>query len=129
MSLGVAQHIPGNILHEIIYVVLADRGTVKSKLQDLWPVMVEGYRLGSATARLGGLTLSMFTAPSRPHQVFPLLKAKGKETEWFCRALIFVLPLFSGQADQCHRHISRVPALLLEFYVTVARGGPSTTRH
>ena len=129
MSLGVAQHIAGNILHEIIYVVLADRGTVKSKRQDLWPVMVKGYRLDSATSRLGGLTLSMFTAPSRPHQVFALLKAKGEETEWFCRALIFVLPLFSGQADQCHRHISRVLALLLEFYVTVARGGPSTTRH
>ena len=54
VSLGVAQHIAGNILHEIIYVVLADRGTVKSKLQDLWPVMVEGYRLDSATTRLGG---------------------------------------------------------------------------
>ena len=90
MSLGVAQHIAGNILHEIICVVLADRGTVESKLQDLWPVMVEGYRLDSATNRLGGLTLSMLTAPSRPHQVFPLLKAKGKETEWLCRALTCV---------------------------------------
>ena len=129
MSLGVAQHIAGNILHEIIYVVLADRGTVKSKLQDLWPAIVEGYRLGSATTRLGGLTLSMCTASSRPHQVFPLLKAKAKETEWFCRALTFVLPLFSGQADQCHTRISRVLALLVEFYVTVARGVPSTTRH
>ena len=73
--------------------------------------------------------MSMFTDPSRPHQVFPLLKAKAKETEWFCRALTFVLPQFSGQADQCHRHISRVLALLLEFYVAVARGVPSTTRH
>ena len=52
--------------------------------------------------------MSMFTDPSRPHQVFPLLKAKAKETEWLCRALTFVLPQFSGQADQCHRHISRV---------------------
>ena len=90
--------------------------------------MVEGCRLDSAATRLGGTTLSMLTAPSRPHQVFPLLKAKGKETEWFCRALTFELPQFSGQADQCHRHISRVLALLLEFYVTVARGGPSATR-
>ena len=31
VSLGVAQHIAGNILHEVIYVVLADRGTVKSR--------------------------------------------------------------------------------------------------
>ena len=84
VSLGVAQHIAGNILHEIIYVVLADRGIVKSKLQDLWSVIVEGYRLDSATTRLGGLTLSMFKASSRPHQVFPLLKANAKETEWFC---------------------------------------------
>ena len=129
VSLGVAQHIAGNIFHEIIYVVLVDRGIVKSKLQDLWPVMVEGYRLDSATARLGGTTLSMITAPSRPHQVFPRVKAKAKETERFCRALTFVLPQFSGQADQCHRHISRVLALLLEFYVAGARGVPSTTRH
>ena len=127
MSLGVAQHIAGNILREIIYVVLVDRGIVKSKLQGLWPVIVEGYRLDSATTRLGGLTL--FTAPSRPHQVFPLLRAKAKETEWFCRALTFVLPQFSGQAGQCHRQISKELALPLEFYVTVARGVPSTTRH
>ena len=85
--------------------------------------------MDSAATRLGGLTRSMIKSPSRPHQVFPRLKAKAKETEWFCRALTFVLPQFSGQADQCHRHISKVLALLLEFYVTVARGGPSTTRH
>ena len=48
MSLGVAQHIAGNIFHEIIYVVLVDRGIVKCKLQDLWPVIVEGYRLDTA---------------------------------------------------------------------------------
>ena len=83
VSLGVAQHIAGNILYEIIYVVLANRGTVKSRVQDLWPLIVEAYRLDSATARLGGLTLSMLTDPSRPHQVFPLLKATAKETEWF----------------------------------------------
>ena len=67
--------------------------------------------------------MSMFTDPSRPHQVFPLLKAKAKETEWLCRALTFVLPQLSGQADQCHRHISRVLALLLEFYVSAGRVG------
>ena len=99
VSLGVAQHIAGNILHEIIYVVLANRGTVNSRVQDLWPLIVEAYRLGSATTRLGGLKGS-----SRLHQVFPQLKAKAKETEWFCRALTFVLPQFNGQADQCHRH-------------------------
>ena len=71
--------------------------------------MVEGYRLESATTRLGGLTVSMFTDPSRLHQVSPVLKAKAKETEWF-----IVLPQFGDQADQCHRHISRVLALLLE---------------
>ena len=89
----------GNILHEIIYVVLANRGTVNSRVQDLWPLIVEAYRLGSATTRLGGLKGS-----SRLHQVFPQLKAKAKETEWFCRALTLVLPQFNGQADQCHRH-------------------------
>ena len=77
----------------------------KSRVQDLWPVIVEAYRLGNATTRLGSLTLSMLTDPSRPRQVFPLLKATAKETEWFCRALTFVLPHFS---DLCHRHISRV---------------------
>ena len=55
----------------------------KSRVQDLWPVIVEAYRLDSATTRLGSLTLSMLTDPSRPHQVFPLLKATAKETEWF----------------------------------------------
>ena len=89
----------GNILHEIIYVVFANRGTVNSRVQDLWPLIVEAYRLGSAAARLGGLKGS-----SRLHQVFPQLKAKATETKWFCRALTFVLPPFNGQADQCHRH-------------------------
>ena len=50
----------------------------------------------------------------------PLLKAKAKKTEWFCRALTFVLP--QGQADQCHRRISRMLALLLQFSVSAARG-------
>ena len=122
VSLGVAQHIAGNIFHEIFSMwVLADRGTVKGRVQDLWPVTVEGYRLDSATTGLGGLTLSMLQGPSRPHQVFQLLNGKAKETEWLCRALAFVVPQFNDQAHQCHRHISRVLALLLEFYVTALR--------
>ena len=48
VSLGVTQHIAGNILREIIYVVLASRGTAKSRVRDLWPVIVEGYRLDSS---------------------------------------------------------------------------------
>ena len=96
MSLGVA----GNVLHEIIDVVLHPAEALrKAGVQDVWPLIVEAYRLGSATTRLGGLKGS-----SRLHQVFPQLKAKAKETEWFCRALTFVLPQFNGQADQCHRH-------------------------
>ena len=90
--LRVAQHIVGNILREIFYVVLADRGTVKGRVQDVWPVTVEGDWLDSAPTGLGGLTLSMFKDPSKSHLVFPLLKAKAKETEWLCRALAFVLP-------------------------------------
>ena len=77
---------------------------MNSRVQDLWPLIVEAYRLGSAAARLEGLTASMFTDPSRPHQVFPLLLAKAKETEWLCRAVACVLPQFNGQAGQCHRH-------------------------
>jgi hypothetical protein len=50
------------------------------------PAVAAGY------PKVRGNTLSMFTDPSRPHQVFPLLKAKAKETEWLCRALAFVLP-------------------------------------
>ena len=49
MSLGVAQHIAGNILCEVIGVVLVNRGTVNSGLQYLWPLIVEAYRLDSAT--------------------------------------------------------------------------------
>ena len=93
VSLGVAQHIAGNIFHEIFSMwVLAGRGTVKGRVQDLCPVTVEGYRSDSATIGLGGLTLSMFKGPSRPHQVFQLLNGKAKETECLCRALAFVLP-------------------------------------
>ena len=40
------------------------------------------------------------------------MKAKAKKTEWFCRALTFVLP--QDQADQCHRHISKVLASVLQ---------------
>ena len=129
VSLGVAQHIAGNILHEIVYVLLASRGPVKSKVEGLWPLTLEAYRLDTATTRLGGLTLSMLTNPSRPHQVFPLLKAKGKETEWFCRALTFVLPQFVWPGRPVPEAHLQGLGLLLEFYVTVARGVPSTTRH
>ena len=54
--------------------------------------------------------MSMFTDPSSPHQEFPLLKAKAKETEWLCRALTSVWPQFNDEASQCR---SRVLALLL----------------
>ena len=69
VSLGVVQHTASNILYEIIYAVLASRGTVKSRVQDLWPLILEAYRLGNAAARLEGLTVSMLTDPSRPRQV------------------------------------------------------------
>ena len=49
VSLGMARHIAGNMLHELFYVVLADRGTVKGRVQDLWPGTVEAYRLDTAT--------------------------------------------------------------------------------
>ena len=41
VSLGVAHHLAGNILHEIIYVVLANRSTANSRLQALWPLIAE----------------------------------------------------------------------------------------
>ena len=49
VSLGVAQHIAGNILREIVYVLLARRGPVKSRVEGLWPLTLEAYRLDTAT--------------------------------------------------------------------------------
>ena len=94
---------------------------LESRAQDLWLVIAEAYRLGNAAARRGGLALSMFTDPSRPHQVFPLLKAKAKETEWFCRALTFVWPLFNVRPTNATRTCpGRWPS---ELYLIAGRAG------
>ena len=116
VSLGVAQHIAGNVLYEMIYVIM-DKGTkVDTRIAEIWSLVQEAYRLDNATTRLGTLTKSMFVDKDAPHKHYPMLKSKAKETEWFCRALAYVWPQFCDQANPVHRHTSRTLRLVLDLY-------------
>jgi hypothetical protein len=85
--LGVAQHTEGNVLRELVFVIMDKTTMVKDRIAEIWSLVQEAYRLGNATARLGTLKQSMFVDKGAPHKNYPVLKSKAKEAEWFCRAM------------------------------------------
>jgi hypothetical protein len=115
VSLGVAQHIGGNVLFELIW-HRVPRGQHKEKLAEVWAGILEFYKLFAVSTRVSKLTLSMFTDKDRPHQVYPQLTTKAKETEWLCRALARVWPQYQDMDQQADRHIGRLLELLVHVY-------------
>ena len=88
LSLGVAQHIGGNVLKLLIYTVL-DTGPLPERLQTVWQMVQRYYREHRVPTQVSKLTLSMFLQKS-PHQHYPELKTKAKETEYLVCALAWV---------------------------------------
>jgi len=115
LSLGVAQHIGASVMLELIWHVLPS-GTHQQKLMDVWMGIKEFYSQWHVACRMSKLTLATITDPKRPHQVFPHLAAKAKETEWLCRAVASVWPQYMDRALPLHCHILRTLQLLVQIY-------------
>ena len=115
VSLGVAQHIGGNVLFELVWRAVPG-GTQKEKLLEVWMGIKEFYSVHQVQSRAAKLTLSMFADKGAPHKSHPHLACKAKETEWLCRALSFVWPQYCDQRKEEHKHCSRALALLVDIY-------------
>ena len=78
VSLGVAQHIAGNVLYEMVYVIMGQTTKVGARIAEIWSLVQEANKLDNATTRLGTLTKSMFVDKDAPHRHYPILKCKAK---------------------------------------------------
>ena len=115
VSLGVAQHIAGNILFELVWHCLK-HGPLTHRVKEIWAGIKEFYNVTGAETQLSNLTLSMFTDPKKPHRTYPHLSAKAKETEWVCRSLAFVWPQYMDQGNRVHLHMAKTLQCLLQVY-------------
>ena len=89
LSLGVAQHIGGNVLRQLVYTVL-NTGSLQERLQTVWHWVQRYYREQRVPTQVSKLTLAMFLHKGSPHQHYPELKTKAKETEYLVCALAWV---------------------------------------
>ena len=54
VSLGVALHIAGTVLYEMVSVIMDHQDTkVDTRIAEIWSLVQEAHRLDNATARLG----------------------------------------------------------------------------
>ena len=53
VSLGVAQHIAGNVLYENVYVIIDQTTQVGARIAEIRSLVQEANRLDNATTRLG----------------------------------------------------------------------------
>jgi hypothetical protein len=107
MSLGVAQHIAGSVLHALCWRTM--RGSPIENLARVWEAIQDFYNVHNVTTQLTKLTLSMFCDPKAPHSQFAVAKTKGKETEYLCLALEHV---WAEQSDPTDAHDISVAAVL-----------------
>jgi hypothetical protein len=116
VHLGVAQHVGGNVLYELVYNCLRPVGTVSDRLREVWASILEFYSMANASSRIGALTLAMLIDTGGPHQHYPCLRTKAKETEWLCRALAFVWTQWEDTGNRVHQHISKTLDLLIVIF-------------
>jgi hypothetical protein len=117
--LGVAQHIAGKVLYEIVYVIMDQTTKVGARIAEIWSLVQAANRLDNATTRLGTLTKSMSADKDAPHKHYPMLRCKAKEEErlfFCCKALAFVWPQYCDQTNPVHNHISQTLRLVLNLY-------------
>ena len=77
VSLGVAQHIAGNVLYELVYVIMGQTTKVGTRIVEIWLLVQEANKLDNATTRLGTLPKSMFVDKDAPHKHYPMLGCKA----------------------------------------------------
>jgi hypothetical protein len=114
LSLGVAQHIGGNVLFELVWRVL--KGRQKANLAEIWECIKEYYKVRPRATAIGRLTLSMFVDKDAPHQNYPMRTAKAKETEHLCRALSTAWVQYMDEDNEEHMHIKLVLEYLVALY-------------
>ena len=56
VPLGMAQHIAGNVLYEIVYVVMEQKTPVGARIAEIWSLVQAANRLDDAIPRLGNFT-------------------------------------------------------------------------
>ena len=76
--LGVAQHILGNVLYEMVYATMDQATYVGTRIAEISPLAQEANRLDHATTRIGTLTKSMFLDKDAPHRHYPMLRCKAE---------------------------------------------------
>lgn len=121
VSLGVAQHIGGNVLYELVYKTLS--GTRMEKVAEVWECIKEYYKLRPRATAIGKLTLSMFVDKDAPHQHYPACTTKAKETEHLCRALAKVWVQYMDEDKEEHCHINMVLQHLVALYDLAGQPG------
>ena len=52
VSLGVALHIAGKVLYEMVYVIMDQATKEDTRIAEIWSLVQEAYRLDNATTRL-----------------------------------------------------------------------------
>jgi len=102
VNLGVAQHVSANVMHLLVYhkwILNENMGNVENRTRSLWGMIQEHYQVVKAKTQLNKLVTSMWTDPSKPHQVYPELKAKAKETEHVCQAMLWIWKQEKNDSD------------------------------
>ena len=107
LSLGVAQHIAGSVLHTLCWETLSGRPA--NNLQRVWDGIQDFYIAHNVTTQLSKLTFSMFCDANAPHSRFAMATTKGKETEYLCLALEHV---WAEQCDPTSAHDISVATVL-----------------
>lgn len=118
VSLGVAQHVVGNVLFILIWQVLdKTKLTGNQRLAAVWHDIREFYTVAKAPVRIRKLKWSMFLPdPRAPRQHYPHMNTKGKETEWLARAVHWLWEHYADIDDAMHGHITCVLKYLIELY-------------
>jgi hypothetical protein len=116
VALGVAQHMVGHALYEIVYVIMDQTTKVGARIAEIWSLVKEANKLDNATTRLGTLTKYMLVDKEAPPKHYPMLRCNAKRGKVVCRALAFVWPQYCDQTNPVHKHISQTLGLVLDLY-------------
>ncbi|CAL1164253.1 unnamed protein product [Cladocopium goreaui] len=104
---GVCSHLLGSLLHHVCY----NQGRGKQNKQPsqrlalIFSKIQENYKELQTPTRLTNLRLSMICDPSKPHQEYAKLEAKGAETKHLLSAFLPVLKSILEPNNTLHQHM------------------------
>ena len=82
LDLGVAHHILGNVIFELIYIVGYLEGrTLDNRREALWSKISSQYQHRGTPTQLSNLEFTFFCDPTAPHQSYPVLTTRVKAAE------------------------------------------------